>query len=433
MSKKINRIILITTLFFSSFAFGQYSENPRWIKTMEIPDYENAETLHNGAAFIKSLPQMESLKLRTYVLEKTPWSTSYWPIAKGQIANRYADPAYPKSKDWQQNYSSFVSSPTSSLISAGRYHHLSPAEKYDFLVGDYNFTLTQSMWRKVQNYASTNGVIPSWAGICHGWAPASLVYDEPVRSVTLTAANGASIKFNPTDIKALASQLWAEESKVNFIGKKCKVSSPARNSIGEVDKQECEDINPGTWHLAVVNSIGVLKQGFIMDATYDYEIWNHPVYGYEYSYFNPQTLEPTNFWKKALTNIGSLTVDKFKNYRAKNAAYLVGVIMNVRYMVETNPNSSEGSSKMAKVIRYVYDLELDSSMNIVGGEWYTTMHPDWIWIPKSPHPTTGNPNLTSTWSGRGPLPTEWIQAAPRYSSRSEPLAAIVETLISLSK
>lgn len=399
-----------------------------------IQDSDSVDELLGGDTPIKIIPQLEGQKTKSAALDIIPWSSSYWPIAKGQIANRYADSGNPKSADWQVNYGYFLLTPPALLLAAGRLNSLSPAEKYDYLTGNGGFSLTYSMWSKVQRYAAENGVVPRWTGICHGWAPAALTFEEPVRAVTVQSANGGSVRFTPTDVKALASQLWAEETELNFVGGKCARHNPPRDAIGRVSAPECHDTNPGTWHMAITNLIGIHKRGFIMDATYDYEVWNHPVYAYDFTYFNPQTLEPTPLWRSALVPIERYTIDKFKPYRAQGTKYVIGVAMNVRYVVETNPTSAEKSQKLAKMVRYVYDLELDANHQIIGGEWYTNKHPDWLWTPKSHRPvSTGIAELSETWTGEGPLPESWASAARSVAGRREVLTAIVDTLVNLSK
>ena len=52
-------------------------------------------------------------------------------------------------------------------------HLLSPAEKYDLLVGDANYGLTKQMWNAGKGYHDRYGSVESWMGYCHGWAPAA--------------------------------------------------------------------------------------------------------------------------------------------------------------------------------------------------------------------------------------------------------------------
>jgi hypothetical protein len=48
---------------------------------------------------------------------------------------------------------------------------------------------------------------------------------------------------------------------------------------------ECRDMNPGTWHVVVSNLMGLRQQGFVLDQTFDDEVWNQP--GWSYRITNP--------------------------------------------------------------------------------------------------------------------------------------------------
>ena len=114
---------------------------------------------------------------------------------------------------------------------------------------------------------------------------------RPAKPATLPGVSGGKITFYPADIKALASLLWASASTVTrFIGGRCNDKNPATDANGRVISAKAFDTNPGTWHLSIVNQLGVARRSLVMDATYDYVVWNQPVAGYEYRYFNPQTM-----------------------------------------------------------------------------------------------------------------------------------------------
>ena len=163
----------------------------------------------------------------------------------------------------------------------------------------------------------TKGAVPGWAGICHGWSPASIMTPAPKRSVTVISASGAPVIFYPSDIKALASAAWANSPPKNFLaGTRCNVGRPAEDEMGRVIDAGCFDVNPGTWHMAVVNEMGLHKRSFVIDAQYDFQIWNYPLYSYHYSYFNPQTLETSDTFSGAKVRASDFTVDKFKKYRS---------------------------------------------------------------------------------------------------------------------
>src|SRR6185436_9002354 len=91
--------------------------------------------------------------------------------------------------------------------------------------------------------------------------------------------------FYPSDLKGLASLLWATtDPPSRGVGGRCEDTNPKKDRNGRVISPACFDSNPGTWHLAVVNQIGVAKRSMVIDATYDFEVWNQPVYGYRYRY-----------------------------------------------------------------------------------------------------------------------------------------------------
>ncbi|HEX4925990.1 MAG TPA: hypothetical protein VFV50_17995, partial [Bdellovibrionales bacterium] len=171
-------------------------------------------------------------------------------------------------------------------------------------------------------------------------------------------------------------------------------------------------------------------------ATYNYEVWNHAIYGYEYVYFNPQTLEPTKRLNKAIVPVSRFTIDKFKKYRSPETHSVIGVSMNVTYMTPLRSNHSENQTNLNKTVNFVYDLELNDKGEIVGGEWYTHFHPDFLWTPAVGARAVSvaddgiNP---AEWDASSPLPTSWMTAGRTAGTRGQPLAAIVERLVDRSK
>ncbi|MGX9727158.1 MAG: hypothetical protein ACTFAK_07520 [Candidatus Electronema sp. VV] len=336
-----------------------------------------------------SLQSMQASGLVQARLSVTPWSDDYWGLYLGCLGKRYEDPGFPHSEDWQENYSYVQSRPASSIVSSGNtaaINQLSPSEKYDILVGDSSFSLTRQMWADGQRYQQQYGYVETWMGICHGWAPASYMVPRPAKAVTLLAADGrTSLTFYPSDIKALASLLWAKASpSTKFIGGRCNVTNPATDSIGRLTEQDCFDTNPGTWHLAMVNQLGASKRSMVMDVTFDYQVWNQPVVGYRYRHFNPKSMTYQSVIANAAVPRASFTNDKFARYRSNQTASIIGIEMFVSYTVETAPTHSMTDSAgddSIKEVRYLYDLELDISGRIIGGEWRCKAHPDFLWTP----------------------------------------------------
>ncbi len=384
--------------------------------------------------YVGNLLEMEQKGLTKAILPEAPWSDSFWPMNRGLIARRWMDKGFPDSATWLDNYNYYLArGPMSVGVNS-----MAASEKYDLLVGDYNFTLTQANWGAGQSAQKDFGYVPAWQGLCHGWAPASFVAANPKRAVTVRSPNGTAITFYPSDIKALASQSWgAAPPRVNFVGVRCKTSHPKEDEFGRVIDGACFDVNPATWHLAITNQIGVLKRAFVFDSTYDFQVWNYPVDAYSYKYFNPQTKAVSDRLSGAVVLRSEFSTDKFKNYRSINTKYVVGIAMEVTYITPTGPSTAPNDKVSAHTIKYVYDLELDDKGKIVGGEWYSNFHPDFIWQPpKEGKPLSVAEKQMSTpiaWDGKGPVPPE-LQAAARTSSRREqPVSVIVDTLVRMAQ
>jgi Transglutaminase elicitor len=406
-----------------------------------IAGNDRPENLVDTLRYVKPA-DMDAAGLSQAELAVTPWSDDYWATYLGILGRRYADPNFPASSDWKENFDYVQAHPYQQIAAGGgaaAIDRLSPSEKYDLLVGDPQGTLTAALWDEGRFYYERNDEVESWMGICHGWAPASYMLPRPSKRVTVTAADGRTqLRFYPSDIKSLASLLWANGgTPTRFIGSRSSDRDPATDEVGRVIASDVFDTNPGTWHVCVVNQIGVAKRSFIIDATYDYEVWNQPVTGYEYSYFNPQTLRPASSLAGATVTRAQFTNDRFKRYRSTNYATVVGVAMQTSYMVETSPShraTDNPSRDAVSSADYEYDLELDAAGRIIGGEWYVNAHPDFLW---SPRPgarvvTPGDRLATGVWIPTAPMPASWRAAAARMSASKLPLAKIVERLIQLA-
>ncbi len=382
-----------------------------------------------------SLADMDSAKLTSAKLTVHPWSDSYWPIYLGELANRYADPHYPASNNWDENKNYILEH-----MGKDGMQNYSAAEKYDLLLGDENFSLTKAMVNDGEQSKGADGKVETWMGICHGWSPASFMLDRPRKMVSVKSVNNTELLFYPSDIKGLASLLWANANvSTRFIGGRCEEKNPRRDHYGRPINIDCLDNNPATWHLAVVNQIGYAKRSFVIDATYDYEVWNQPVLGYEYSYFDIRSKKPVSNLPAALIDVEKYPNDKFKKLRAPGTKFLVGVSMKLTYVSETQPNThSEDSdtNDANTTVNYQYDLELNAAGKIIGGEWYSEGHPDFLWQPVSGSEarSAGDEQLdnsgdTSEWKNGEALPASWKTAGAKASTYRQPLVRIVKGLI----
>jgi len=393
-----------------------------------------------GYKHIKNLGKMDEKELQSAKLSVRPWSDDYWAIAKGVLGARYEDPNAKKTFDWKDNQNYVLENPVSEYLANGLQDYLSPSEKYDLLVGDKDFTLTNTMWSEGKPYYEQHGKVETWMGICHGWAPAAYMLDRPEKAIKVLAADGETeITFFPSDVKSLGNLLWAKASTPSkFVGGRCNEKDPERDEEnGRVIDQKCFDTNPGTWHTSVVNQIGISDRSFVMDATFDYEVWNQPIYDYNYRYFNVETFETSKSYKDAQIKMEDFKKDKFKKYRSDKAVYVVGVEMNVGYIAETQPTHRTFDNQnydLVSRVTYRYDLELDAEGNVIGGEWYSNKHPDFLWTP--PVGTRAMswvenqyPQYISEYDADGTV-DENLKYVATYASKSgQPLAEIVEKLI----
>lgn len=107
---------------------------------------------------------------------------------------------------------------------------LSPSEKYDLIVGDLNFALTQSMWAQGKEYYDIDGKVEEWMGLCHGWAPASIVEPRPVRIVEVMSPDQKwKVVFNPSEIKGLVSYNWATNRYASTFLEVVAMKNPKRD------------------------------------------------------------------------------------------------------------------------------------------------------------------------------------------------------------
>lgn len=413
---------------------GIIENSPRSSLKSGFSEQDRAEFLvETPSKMIRNIKTMEEKKLNSANLAVAPWSDSYWPLYLGAIGNRYNDPQFPFD-DWKQAFDYISKNPASKLIKKKQFDFLSPAEKYDYLLHLPTGGLTLPNWNEGKFYFDENGSVETWMGLCHGWAAASIMMPEPKRTVEVRTADG-SFPFYPSDIKALATLIWAKgQFNTRFVGGRCNQKDPSTDTMGRPNDEECLDNNPGTWHMAIVNQIGQFKRSFVMDATYDYEVWNQPISGYSIQYYNPITKTNAANFTGAIVPRKEFKNDPRSKVRAPKSTHVVGVKMSVRYVVETSPSTEENQTTAIKTVKYEYDLELDKDLNIIGGEWYSDNHPDFLWVPdKTSFPSTdGDSDLFDKTINLGAVNSEVIEYAKINAQNEIPFGPIVRILVNQS-
>lgn len=168
----------------------------------------------------------------------------------------------------------------------------SAAEKYDLLLEDSNFSFTHNLLDKIMENHKRWRKTTWWAGICHGWPPASIKFHEPKESVSFQNSYGQKITFTPENIKALASFFISNSiasKRPTFLGNRCNLKKPKQNrrdhSVLNLtnysrSKDECSDIEAADFHNILFNKVGIKKESFVVDIDYNAPVNNHPIAGY---------------------------------------------------------------------------------------------------------------------------------------------------------
>ena len=330
----------------------------------------------------------------------------------------------------------------------------SPAEKYDLIINDLNFGLTKEQKEEGRPFIDENGDVEGWMGLCHGWAAAAIMAPKAMNSFEMWGPSETKVKWFAHDVRALTTLAWSNGNfPTNFVGTRCNKKKPEIYDNGRIKDSECFDNNPGTFHLALANLIGIAKASFIMDATFDYQVWNQPIKTYEFTYFNPLAPEKQskNWEEVAVSYDDNFKVkDRFqttltRGKRKMNGSVhddsmiskVVGVITTVVYLGEINPIQGDAVRNENFIrVSYTYDLELaqkNGGYQVIGGEWHTNAHPDFLWVPQKNSVAlksfdVDHLNFTGTESPSEPL----SQQARKASEYGYPLCSVISKLLGSS-
>lgn len=422
----------------------------RQAMTEKIEDLiDPSDIAGTGGRIVKSPALAEHLGLNQSVLNNDAWSGSYWPMYLGHTAQRYSISAAKNANSWLEAWAQVSTAGKTFLDAAmGRspavvVDDLGPAEKYDLLIAappeQPQGSLSKYEWDHGREELKNSGSVSKWLGYCHGWAPAAVMFKRPMSIAEVPSADGLRrVRFYPSDIKALATTLWANAlPPARIVGSRCDNANPEVDENGHIVDEACFSANPGVFHMALINQVGVAKRNLWIDVSYSAEVWNHPITRYLFRYFNPESGTAGAFDESVIA-IEDYTKDKFKKYRPDNARQIVGVAMQIEYVTETLPfhTLTDGPSQdMRKTVTYRYDLELDHRGEIIGGEWYQLKHPDFIWsVAKDARAVSDNEtDVKGVWNSQSPIPLSWRAEALHAATKGQPLAAIVEKLAKLSR
>ncbi|MCA2962035.1 MAG: hypothetical protein IOD12_17425 [Silvanigrellales bacterium] len=356
--KKILPAVLLSALAVAAHSCGKANETnsrvlERWNSANE-PDLMNV-----GVGLERTLSKLPlSARMKT-----KPWSDSYWPSNKGGIAARW-NPVDPQPFRYTSPSLSELKNMSRDALAA-----LSPAEKYDVLMGRYDYPTVKS------ERARTSPDNEDWEGICHGWAPAAQLFEEPL-PVSVNNADGIAVPFGSSDVKALLSYYQgqiARDVPTRFLASRCNVD--LSTSPDAARRIECRDVNAGAFHIVLANLVSK-NQPFVADVTRDLQVWNQPIYAYDSVVQREQPPSPG---------------------AAPGTVKEVVVKTRMVYGVEISPEwRALGNGQALAEKNYQYRLELSVSGEILGGEWLTDERPDFLW-------SQGQPTFRGYFSKLGDL------------------------------
>jgi hypothetical protein len=424
---------------------GQIKEPSKDIYPYRPFDIEHIDArlkaLTESNTYLKNVRLMESRGLNRRSTSKQPWGGSYWPLNQGMIGNTYHDKDFTtfilsprRHLSWRKNVRDYRNRqlnvhPYIMSLSESELAKLAPSEKYDLLLGDTSFDLTNRVWDFAEKWGEekrwgflshidlpagyrvpkSNKRMGLWEGICQGWAVAAGHSERPARTVWVTLPNGKRMPFYPNDIKALVSLMWAHstiQDNVIVEGLRCNRKSPDRDRHGryidtEIDRNDtqllprCADVHPGIFHLALINIVGVEGRSFVVDKDAEAAINNQPVSGYELEYYNPRTGKKGPLRQSIISARDYGHRDNYRENRHPKTTHIVGVEMKLNYIKWEFPRKSESNSfKDDKIddMNFNYDLELDANGDVIGGQWRVsrkgnkrlfknkTGQPDFFWV-----------------------------------------------------
>lgn len=300
---------------------------------------------------------------------RTPWTGSYWPKYLDGINYPWAGPSTesPAHKYARAFRAGTIDTWVSNTFGIHSDTRGAPCF-HDGLCGP-----SQMCARKA---GSTFGrCMAIWFGVCHAWAPASILFEEPRHDVWY---NG--VHFDVTDIKALLTVVHnSTESRRISLRCEDEVHQIEYDAVGRPTDESCRDSNPGTYHLLLANYLGIRKESFIEDRSMDKDVWNQPLRSFRVTDMREVS------WRQANSILGLESTVYPYNHDAQRFVYVRNEVSFIR---EAEPEISGYLGDMIDTFTFVdtyeYILELTRNGEIIGGEWVgasKSNHPDFLWKP----------------------------------------------------
>ena len=348
--------------------------------------------------------------------EQLPWSTGYFPSWFNGLAGRWSESGLTEYFGYKiqtrEKILKKLNNQNRGVQGSFEWlYKMSPMEKYDLAVGDYNFRATR---RETALRGQKDIFMAMWSGYCNGVSIASTLLEEPFRMVRVVNKDGYSVFFHPYDIKGLLGLAYYRVDYSNYarLGSRCKeypknskVFSTIVNKEAEIEKEEkelyrkdnkkCRGVNPATFVLALQNRLGIAKQTFVIEKMLDKTVSNHPIGEAKVDIIKPPYTPSRSQRKYTAPGTTSIVEVKISLWLGSTAlddddavneilSFSQGLYKKVGFKME-----DEDSPRT-----YFATLELNNNGKIIGGEWgirskygsYThpTSAPDFAWFGMKP-------------------------------------------------
>ncbi len=298
-------------------------------------------------------------------------------------------------------------------LSEDEFESLSPTEKYDIMMGYYDFRTTsfekeykgKRRFKATKNHPFLSTLVLNryWEGRCNADRAAGICrrYFEPTNKVQVFIPElGRKINFQPLDAKALLMSTYFSVDSA-FLGKRTMKPFP---------HPQAPNPNPAAIELALRVLLMKYKIPFVIDNHNDHTVNNVTVIGFKRTITDVEKLDGSDKSKLitkvngALNDLSTLQKDynpaagenSFQNPRsfyqkALKATWKVEVEVNLKLLSELKPelanspskekiaNEAAGSGDYTKKETLNYDIYLNDKFEIVEGDFYTG-EMDFMWF-----------------------------------------------------
>jgi hypothetical protein len=253
----------------------------------------------------------------------------------------------------------------------------------------------------------------------------------------MTGATGLTIRYLPDDIKALASQFYANAKyTTRWIGARCDYNP---GQPGWSTSAACRSLNPASFLIAITNWMGIRNKCAVLDPKADAEIWNQPWKQYTlryYSIVDSRFYSDADSAKASISQLSSCGTSRCRSALANNrdAAYVVGCFFQFTYIDETNPiHALYTMPDKSKTGSFDSFIALDENMNVTGGNWNTGVYPNFVWMPAEGEKIGGiNDDAVTDFRGTSQELKNNLKFAQSSSRKGQVLKAFIDWLVAQS-